>query len=381
MSSDRDQIKQILQEQIETLCRDLLPDGTRNGRYWIARNPSRDDRKAGSFYVWLTGVPGGWRDDATGEKGDVFQLIALVEKIDIKTNFGAVLEWSRKWLRLDGLSPPERQQRVEHAETKAKERAAGEIDLAEKNIRRAQALYFESKSRTFLGSPADRYLQSRGVNVKDLGRKPGALGWLPDAKLRETGQHWPCLVAGITGPDERIVSVHRTFLEPDGSDKLSKVNRQYFDTQSGKWDEAPARKIWPSFKGGAIRLWRGESKLSIGQAIEHGLIETLLLCEGVEDGLSMALARPDLRVWCAGSLGNLRELVMPACIDRVIINADNDWGKPQAQRQFDEALAALTRQGLDVSVARSPIGKDANDALRMPITLAAPELPKAGRFA
>ena len=44
-----------------------LPDGKRVGREWVARNPTRADRKAGSFKVNMdTGL---WADFATGDTG------------------------------------------------------------------------------------------------------------------------------------------------------------------------------------------------------------------------------------------------------------------------------------------------------------------------
>jgi DNA primase len=126
----------------------------------------------------------------------------------------------------------------------------------------------------------------------------------------------------------------------------------------------PVRKIWPSFKGAAIRLWRGDSGLSIERAAAHGLRETLVLCEGVEDGLSLAMALPECRIWAVGTLGNIGAQVLPECVDDVIVCADNDWGKPQAERQLTQALARLSAQGVEVRVARSHVGKDVNDALR-----------------
>jgi hypothetical protein len=122
--------------------------------------------------------------------------------------------------------------------------------------------------------------------------------------------------------------------------------------------------MWPSYAGGAIRLARGETGMTPGEAAKHGLLDTLCLCEGVEDGLSIALACPELRVWATCALGNLGQIRLPECCAEVIVAADNDWGKPQAMRQLEAAIVALRAQGRPVRVARSAIGKDANDALR-----------------
>ncbi len=88
------------------------------------------------------------------------------------------------------------------------------------------------------------------------------------------------------------------------------------------------------------------------------------LCEGVEDGLSIALAVPEFRIWCSYSLSNLGNIAVPKCAGKVIVACDNDWGKPGAEAQLARALEALKAQGVPVFEARSPLGKDFNDCLR-----------------
>lgn len=57
-----------------------LPDGRRMGREYVARNPTRTDRRAGSFRVNVT--TGRWADFATGDKGgDVVSLAAYLAGI------------------------------------------------------------------------------------------------------------------------------------------------------------------------------------------------------------------------------------------------------------------------------------------------------------
>jgi len=57
----------------EAIVRRWLPDGHREGPEWVARNPRRDDRRAGSFKVNLR--TGAWGDFASGDKGG--DLISL----------------------------------------------------------------------------------------------------------------------------------------------------------------------------------------------------------------------------------------------------------------------------------------------------------------
>lgn len=57
--------------RIEALCREWIPDGKRQGVWWVCRTPWRDDRSP-SLGVSLT--TGRWQDFATGEKGDMIDL-------------------------------------------------------------------------------------------------------------------------------------------------------------------------------------------------------------------------------------------------------------------------------------------------------------------
>ncbi|UPJ63521.1 DUF927 domain-containing protein [Bradyrhizobium sp. 191] len=71
----------------------LLPDGHSEGNEWVARNPTRNDGRPGSFKVNLT--TGVWSDFATGDKGgDVIDLVAYLErksKVEAAREIGAML--------------------------------------------------------------------------------------------------------------------------------------------------------------------------------------------------------------------------------------------------------------------------------------------------
>jgi hypothetical protein len=57
-----------------------VPDGRRRGREWIARNPTRDDRRPGSFSINMQ--TGRWADFSTGDTGaDVINLYAYLRNI------------------------------------------------------------------------------------------------------------------------------------------------------------------------------------------------------------------------------------------------------------------------------------------------------------
>lgn len=69
--SIRDVKDRLTPAYIYTLCQDWLPDGKKQGSWWVCNTPWRDDHNP-SLGVSLT--TGYWRDFATGEKGDMIDL-------------------------------------------------------------------------------------------------------------------------------------------------------------------------------------------------------------------------------------------------------------------------------------------------------------------
>ena len=61
--------------QAEAVCRRYLPHGRKHGRYWVAGD--LDGARGRSLFVRLggPGLPGKWTDAATGEHGDLLDLI------------------------------------------------------------------------------------------------------------------------------------------------------------------------------------------------------------------------------------------------------------------------------------------------------------------
>jgi len=80
MTARRIAFKRIAAEALrhaDTIVRRWLPDGRREGPEWVALNPTRHDRRKGSFKVNLT--TGAWGDFATGEGGG--DLTGLAAKL------------------------------------------------------------------------------------------------------------------------------------------------------------------------------------------------------------------------------------------------------------------------------------------------------------
>jgi len=85
MTTDRFKaLNQRVRPNLPSLVRELLPYGRQEGREWVALNPTRHDRRLGSFRINLgTGV---WADFATGDAGgDVISLFAYIHGLTQKS--------------------------------------------------------------------------------------------------------------------------------------------------------------------------------------------------------------------------------------------------------------------------------------------------------
>jgi hypothetical protein len=197
-------------------------------------------------------------------------------------------------------------------------------------------------------TPVEAYLASRGINIRELKRQPGALRYHPAMNCIEAGRPLPAMLAAVTSTNGEFLALHRTWLArtPNG------------------WRKAPLhapKKTLGPLAGGAIHLWRGATGKPLRQA-EGG--QTLVLAEGVETGLSIALACPERRVIAAVSISNMAALVLPVAISEIIIAAENDAPGSAATRALQKAIDRFISEGRAVKIARSPVGSDFNDVLQ-----------------
>ena len=140
------------------------------------------------------------------------------------------------------------------------------------------------------------------------------------------------MVAAVQVADGCLTGLHRTYLQPDGG---------------GKADVEPAKKMLGACRGGAVRL------TPVGRR--------LALCEGIETGLSIREACPDLAIWCALSAGNLDRLTLPASVEEVVLVADGD---PVGLAAALRAAQRYSATGRRVRLVELPRGMDANDMLQ-----------------
>lgn len=183
------------------------------------------------------------------------------------------------------------------------------------------------RANAVAGTTGEEYLRFRGIippyppDIRFLALPCDNLGLLP------------CLVLAVRDVDGEVTGIQRIFLAHDGQGKAA--------------IETPKRSLG-KVKGGAIRLGDLDGA------------NTLTVCEGPEDGLSLLemLGGP---VWVAAGTTFLPAMQFPPGVRSVLIGADND---PAGQVAAEKAAHAFTDRGLTVRIIRPIAGaKDFNDEL------------------
>lgn len=371
-----DDLKRTLDDRPDDVLRmcgiDIKRVRSGGGPYDDPRGGGRDN-----FGIWFKADGLSWKSFTTGERGRSLELIAYCHGWYHLENRGSApaANFAIAQLGLGKIS--EQQLAADRAQASAR-RARAQRDTKTERDRKATAAFklFRDAEDILIGTPAGVYLrEARGIDVSAapfIGPRggslvPGCLRLLRSHKYirRDRNKQFvgealaPCMIAGCVDRDGKIRAVHQTWLEPDGSGKAS-----FAPAPDGK--EQPSRKVFGDSMGLVIPLWRGDGHLSVKEACANGLLQTLVICEGVEDGLSAVLANPSHRVWAAISLSNIGNVAkrLPDCIDSVIVHRQNDWNKPEAVAAFDAAMVSLRATGRIVDEVGAAYGKDLNDTLR-----------------
>jgi hypothetical protein len=347
--------------RIESLIVALGLQGVRQGRDFCAYNPTRADGSLGSFKIGLYGnrqgiwadfaapPPAGWRTRSGCAAGDALDLVAYCLFGGDKRR---AIEWAKVWLGIENGQLPKGSTPVARPAKKHNE-----------NPNRGNAIrLFAAGTPSIVGTAAQTYLGGRSIDLGHLippaaadrqPRVPRSLRFHPALKNPENDLLYPALLAAIVDPAGKIQSCHRTWLARDPA-------------ALARGEKAPltdAKRSLGTFagKGCSIRLWRGASMKPLADAPDDDVVA---ITEGIEDGLTVAVACPEYRVLVAVSLPNMPAVWLPPQISQVILVADNDPGA-QAQALFARAVAAHPRAGRIVRIARASGGaKDVNDRLR-----------------
>lgn len=353
-----DDIKAMIGARADDIVSQYLPKAVFKSGKWLARNPNRADKSAGSFYVYGSKSPkaGGFVDYSSGDSGSALDLVAFLKHGILKPDATTAINLSKAYLGLDHGAVDQAWLDAERHKValRADDMEARQKREAETQAQRASQIFLGAKP--IIGTPAQLYIEgARGVPLASLPHLPGALRYSPSEANWEERRgpdgfpKFPAMVAAMSRWNTPIAAVQRTYLTPDGA----------------KADVAKVKLIYPSSMGAAIRLSKGISHVSPEVADARGIRgETLILCEGAEDGLTCMMARPDARVWAVCGVTNLQHMSVPPSVQHIIVAADNDWQGSAARRALNNGLMALKDQRRSVSVVFSGVGKDFNDWLR-----------------
>jgi hypothetical protein len=136
--------------------------------------------------------------------------------------------------------------------------------------------------------------------------------------------------ACVTGLDGRITGVHRTWLDPDGLDRV-RLGKAPVDT--------PRRAM-------------GDL---LGNAVRFGVVDDVLAAgEGIETMLSLRYALPALPMAAALSANHLAAMLLPSGLRRLYIARDNDAAG-------DAVQAVLTQRAEQVGVEAIPLSPRLGD--------------------
>lgn len=358
-----------LADEIEAVVRDLGLDGQRRGRQLVAVPPWGDTKKR-KLEIELTPIAGKWNDWNSGVSGDALGLVGCVLTCqpDMRTKEArsAGVKWAKARYGLEGgaFDKAAWQKNVDAAKARAAEAQKAAAGKLKRDRGTAQHIWINADplrptTRTHRGCDGARYLEARGIDFAALGRLPRAVHFSPSERwVQMSGgevleEHvGPALVSAMTLADGTFASMHRIWIDPANPGEKADID--------------PPRKMWPASEGARICLWRGANGLTETDAAAKGQFMPLVVCEGVEDGLSIAMMTPEYRIHAAGSLPGLLTYVPPATASEIIVAADNDWDKPQAQKMLAKAVDRLKGMGRPVKVVLSPEGKDFNDLIRDP---------------
>ncbi|WP_088343938.1 MULTISPECIES: toprim domain-containing protein [Rhodomicrobium] len=300
----------------ETVCRHYLSRGRRMGGYWIVgdilNNPGR------SLFVRLRGPEygpgacGKWADAATGEHGDLLDLIRLACGL---TSLKDAIEEAQEFLSL----PPPITRSIPRPRRPS----------SPSNMGAARRLY--AGAQPLKGTLGEAYLRARGIDTDVLATP---LRFHPRLLYREgkTAQSFPGLVAAVTDALGCVTGVQRLFLDPNHPRKA---------------DVEDPRRSLGHLLGNGVRFGEVSTALAAG--------------EGIETMLSLATVIPNLPVVAASSAAHLAAINLPANLTRLYIARDNDVAGRWAAARLEVRAIEM---GIPSILHLIPALKDFNDDLR-----------------
>lgn len=319
LSTRAAELSERLSQNAQAVCRHYLPAGRREGRYWmvgdVAGTPGR------SLYVRLfetgRGAIGNWVDAATGEHGDLVDLIRLNQR------HGRLAETIEEAERFLALPPPADDERGRSPGPPAR---AGSTTAARRLF---------AASKPIIGTLAATYLQSRGIlhlaYLTALRFHPRCYYRPNDDDVPGTPGVFPALIASVTDDNGVQTGTHRTWIDPSGRMKAA---------------VASPRRAMGNILGAAIRFGHAQGVMVAG--------------EGIETMLSVREALPTLPLAAATSSSHLAAILFPLDLRRLYVARDRDAAGDAAYGILTERAQAA---GIEL-LPLMPVLGDFNDDLQ-----------------
>jgi hypothetical protein len=314
---DLDLIVQRLRETAETWVPRLFPNGKRVGDEWRLANIRGDaPRNTGSCVITLRGPHAGDWIDFDGNAGG--GPISTIEESTGLSGRDLIVEAAD----MTGVSSGAPMHEAPPARPAPKRDATQDIT------------HILSRAVPVTDTPAAAYLAGRALAVPD----ETDLLFHPDLTHWETRTGYAALLGQVRDRSGEVIGLHRTYLVENGNEVR-------------KAPVAKPKMMMGRIAGGAVRL----APLGNG--------DRLALSEGIETGLAVMTACPDLPVWATLSTSGLEQVDLPPAAQRVLILADHD-ASGAGMRAAEASARRLRAQGRDVAIARPPAeGQDFNDLL------------------
>ena len=320
MRRDASELAQRLAREAEAVCRHYLSNGKREGQYWLVGDVHNTPGR--SMFVRLQqstkGPAGKWTDAATGEHGDLLDIIR--ESLGLR-DFREVAEEARQFLKLP-RPKPEILPRVTRSVVPVGSQGAA---------RRLFAI-----SGPIEGTVVETYLRHRGIAHVHHG---GSLRFHPRCYYRPDEhlptETWPAMIARVTDLDGKITGVHRTWLDPDGFDRL-RLGKAPIDTP---------RRAMGDLLGNAVRFG----------AVDN---DVLVAGEGIETMMSLRYVLPTLPMVAALSANHLAAMAMSSSLRLLYIARDDDAAGDAVQALLLQRAKAAGIEAIPLSPRLGDFNED-----------------------
>lgn len=268
----------------------------------------------GSLTLCCYGEKAGcWHSFENGEGG---HLISLVQK-EKGYDFQTALLWCR-----DFLSLPNPCKTVRSCNRKT-------VPNTEKNRQKvSKAKHIWNNTVPIQNTGAEFYLKNRGITIPlpESLRFVGSLPYVKDYKK------FPAMVAKVTDKNGNVTGIQATYLDPVTFQKIQ------------------------SYKAKICRGSIKENFVALSKRSSH-----MIICEGIEDGLSLLQLYPDFFVICTLGASNMEHVQIPDCVTDIIIASDNDIAGITAS---DMAYERFKNEGYSIRITTPEQGKDFNEFLQ-----------------